>query len=376
MQTKALPVITCPAEPRARGFAHGEGLRNAVRDKIGRWQAAIGEAYGISADAFLPRFLGETDFRSSILRFTPDLMQEIDGIALGAGVDPGLIYALQLMDEEWWFGRTLADRPSGDGHCSSLAIAPSGGRPTLVGQTMDLPRWHDGAQALLRLEENDGGESVVFTSAGMVGLMGVTSRGLGVCVNTLSQLAVSPHGLPVACVMRGALACADVGDAVAFLRRVGHASGQNYQLGDRHCIATLECSANGVAELDVADGCSLHTNHPLLSKDHRAGDADLAGSASSHGRLRSLREDLRAGAAIDAMTVMTALSARKPGGVVAIEPEDPAPITDAMTIGTLLYEIGNEVAVSVCAGPAGTDTWRRLELRQGPPASGAQRLRA
>ena len=53
---------------------------------------------------------------------------------------------------------------------------------------MDLPEVMDGGQTILRSTAPDGGETVVLTAAGMIGLTGCNSDGLGVCVNTLSML--------------------------------------------------------------------------------------------------------------------------------------------------------------------------------------------
>ncbi|WP_395383061.1 C45 family autoproteolytic acyltransferase/hydrolase [Mesorhizobium sp. UC22_110] len=271
MRTESLPIVDCAGDARRRGHAHGEALRSVILAKVERWREAIGEAYGVPASLFLPRFLEATDFRGAIMAHAPDLADEVVGIGEGAGLPEETAYALQLMDEEWWWGRSNA------AHCSSLAVAPADGRPTLVAQTMDLPRWHDGAQALLKIEDT-GQKSLVFTSAGMIGLMGVSGRGLGICVNTLSQLAVNPRGLPVAFVMRGALAQGTVASAAEFLGRVPHASGQNYQLGDRSEARTFECSAGGIVPVSFSNGCSLHTNHPLVSRDGRDTTARMEGS--------------------------------------------------------------------------------------------------
>ncbi|TKT77420.1 C45 family peptidase [Aquamicrobium sp. LC103] len=360
MRTSDLPVIDCPAEPRERGRVHGETLRAVIGEKIGRWHEAIDVAYGASSEIFLPRFLAGTDFRSAIARHAPDLLEEVAGIAEGADIDAETVYAMQLMDEEWWFGKSR-----GDGHCSSLAMAPTGDGPTMVGQTMDLPRWHEGAQALLRITEMDGSETMVFTSAGMVGLNGVSGRGLGICVNTLAQLGVSPKGLPVAFVMRRALARGSVAGAAGFLRSVGHASGQNYQLGDRYGIATLECSAGGAAVLEIEGGRSLHTNHPLVSRDALSPDIPLHGSDNSRARLESLRADLAPSekAVVDVEAVKTALSACRAGGEVSIEPSPSSPVTEATTFGAMVCEIGDAVELSISAGPPSTESWRSFTLR-------------
>lgn len=360
MLTADLSVVDCPASPRQRGRAHGEALRAVIADKIVRWHEAIGEAYGVPASAFMPRFLAGTDFRPAIERYAPDLLDELAGIAEGAGIDMDTAYALQLMDEEWWFGRSL-----GDGHCSSLALAPAGGEPTIVAQTMDLPRWHDGAQALLRMAGEDGGETLIFTSAGMVGLMGVSGRGLGVCVNTLAQLAVDRKGLPVAFTMRGALARGDLEEAGAFLRSVAHASGQNYQLGDWGGIATLECSAGGAVAVETPGGRSLHTNHPLASRDARAPEIPLHGSDNSRARLESLRKDLAPSRreSVDADAVKAALSACREGGEVSIEIRPDSALTESVTFGAVVYEIGETVKLSFCAGAPSAGSWRDITLR-------------
>src|SRR5690606_8317867 len=128
-----LPIVDCPTDPRGRGRAHGESLRTVIGDKINRWHEAIGEASGMPADACLPRFLSGTNFRKAIAVHACDLAVEVAGIAEGAAISADTAYALQLMDEEWWYGKD-----GGDGHCSSLALAPANGRPTIVAQTMDL----------------------------------------------------------------------------------------------------------------------------------------------------------------------------------------------------------------------------------------------
>src|SRR5436305_701694 len=74
-------------------------------------------------------------------------------------------------------------------------------------------------------------EAFVLTQAGCVGLNGVNARSVAVCTNALWQLDGSRAGLPVAFVVRGLLRQRSADEAAAFLRRVRHASGQNYVIG-------------------------------------------------------------------------------------------------------------------------------------------------
>lgn len=359
MRTEELAVVECSGNARQRGRTHGEALRALIAERVALWHAAIGEAYGVPAATFLPRFLAETRFQTAITQYAPDLGEEVRGIAEGSGMTEAVAYAMQLMDEEWWFGKSRSH------HCSSLAVAPVEGRPTLVGQTMDLARWQDGTQALLKIREEDGSDTIVFTSAGMIGLMGVSGRGLGVCVNTLNQLCVNASGLPVAFVTRGALAKGGLTEAARFLQQVPHASGQNYQLGSRDGVRTFECSAGGAAEVPFVDGRSLHTNHPLASGDRRNESGDPDESNNSRLRLESLHVDLSAAAVpaprID--NVKAALSACRVPGAVSIAPAENASLTESMTVGAVVYELGDTIGLSVCAGPPGREGWRELTLR-------------
>lgn len=355
MTTERLPIVDCVSpEPRARGREHGEALRLPIREKIERWQSATAADYGEAPSSFFERLLKETGFRAAIERHTPELMEEVLGIAEGAGIDPETAYAMQLMDEEWWFGRAAHD-----GHCSGAAIAPSGRDVTAMGQTMDLPAWHDGAQALLKLRGKNGTPSLVFTSAGMIGLMGFSGRGLGICVNTLSGLRSRPDGLPVAFVMRGALARESATDAKRFLVGVPHASGQNYLIGDRRNVFALECSAAGAREVAAQDGRILHTNHPLVSQDLRT---DAAASENSKARLSSLHAELGDPQGRTVENIKAALASRREGAAISMERRPDMGQTQLMSIGGVVYEIGGAIRGWVTGGPPSAGAWRELSF--------------
>jgi hypothetical protein len=362
MKTSELPVIDCPTEPRLRGRAHGEALRAVIGAKIERWHAAIELSYHQASGPFLTRFLAETDFRKAAAEYVPDMLEEVQGIAEGAGIAEETAFALQLMDEEWWYGKA-----GHDGHCSSFSAVSAGRGSVLMGQTMDLPAWHDGAQALLGFRNPDGRSTNVFTSAGMVGLMGVSDGGIGICVNTLSSLRSNPHGLPVAFVMRSALARKTVSDAAAFLRDVPHASGQNYQLGDRRTIADFECSAEGAAGVPAHADLILHTNHPLASVDIGPESVGKPVSPDSRDRLAHLADGLPT-AGLDASDARQALSARGPAGSISIERDGSGSLVQLMTIGAVVYEIAAETKLWVAAGPPSRESWRAFPPTGSPTA--------
>jgi predicted choloylglycine hydrolase len=94
---------------------------------------------------------------------------------------------------------------------------------------------------------------------------------LGLCANTLLELAGSKDGLPVAFVVRGILKQPNLDKATDFIKKVKHASGQNYILGDAEKIVDLECSANKVSRYVPPEGDrrTCHANHALANDEKR-----------------------------------------------------------------------------------------------------------
>src|SRR5579862_9544441 len=158
-------IVECRGTGRERGRAHGEALRERIGGLLERWDADVATRLHRPAAALVADLVGTTGFAAAVERHTPDLLEEVRGIAEGAGVAFERVLALNLMDEEWWFTAPAAPRDA----CTLIAVAGDGARPTLLAQNMDLPEVMDGAQAILRLGEGDAA-GAVLTAAGMVGL--------------------------------------------------------------------------------------------------------------------------------------------------------------------------------------------------------------
>jgi predicted choloylglycine hydrolase len=334
---------------RERGRQYGAGLKALIRARDAAWRGSLETQTGRASDDVIRELGGGTGFLRAIERFTPDLLEEVRGIAEGSGLPFEAIYAAQLMDEEWWI---LADEKAMH-HCSSLGVLGEPGRPAFVAQNMDLVAWNEGFQVLLTIRgENGAPNQMILTMAGMIGLCGMTRAGLGIVVNTLSQLPVSRTGLPVAFVSRGALAQGDHDRAKAFLKRVSHASGQNYIVADRGKLSDLECSAGGVAPFARAPACVWHTNHPLASPERRGGAHDqVASDRNTRSRMAVLDRVL--GAAVTPPTIEDAkrLLANREDAADPISRRLGENGSRAFTFASVVFELGPVPAAHVAAGP-------------------------
>ncbi len=296
MTSSSTVTVCLDGSPRHRGQIHGESLRATIRDLLSVWDADVGEEVDMDLTSYLRRFEEETDFVPAMERWAPALVEEVVGIAEGANIPLNVCRCLQCMDEHW----THLDRLQGTGvpsTCSTVAVGPRGERATLLGQNMDLPKFLDGFQTLLRIRDEDAGmELLVPSYAGFLGLFGLNSAGLGLVVNAISQLRQATCGLPVSFMVRSLLRCGSVAEAEAFLKIAPHASGQNYLLGDSAGFVALECSEGSVVPLSER-ACLGHTNHPLanpeVSEAYAGWDEDREKADRVHARTISRLEALR-----------------------------------------------------------------------------------
>ncbi len=335
--------------PRERGRAHGESFRALIHELMMAWEDDVAAETDLWLDDYLRLFRAETDFLPAAARWAPDLIDEVRGIAEGACLPFDTCFSLQCMDEHWTHVEKVKKRKRPD-TCSTLAVAAHGGHPTRLGQNMDLPPFLDGFQTLLRIEQ-DGVVALVPSYAGFLGLFGVNGAGLGVGVNALSQLGQSPRGVPVACVVRGVLACASAREAATYLERVPHASAQHYLLASANAIVGLECSAGGVAPVATTSRL-CHTNHPVVSTDvsdaYQGWDRDREKADEEHAltltRLEQLEEGMANGdVGLDEMKALLAKVAHPIDGPYG-----------TFTFCSAVIELGEEPLLHVALGAEGT----------------------
>jgi predicted choloylglycine hydrolase len=364
-------VVEVAGDSYARGRAFGTARCQQIECFISAWLNSLQTAGVEDPHRYIATLLRESDFLSAIREYTPDLFEEVTGIALGADQPIDLVLASQLMDEEWAYRRTALRRGEAMQKCSSIAIASNDG-PTWIGQNMDLGGHTDGHQMLLRIAP-PGAEpgALVFTVGGMIGLMGVNTRGVAVCVNALPQLPASRSGLPVAFMIRKLLQAESVPQAVDFVRTAPHATGQHYLIADATAICSFEASVAGVVEYgSPVPARVLHTNHPLLAR--AAETSAWMDYTDSVARLKSLSDRLMVGEPkLDA--IKAALSSFD-------DPEHPvcrvlnrrqthgAPGTMNFTTGSMISEVWKDspvIDIYVSAGPPSVSGFTHIELARG-----------
>lgn len=357
--------------PHQRGRQHGEALRGVIADHKRRWTDHIGRQTGLALADFIDRHLSATDYLRTAERQVPHLVDEVRGIGEGANLSFAEAFSLQLMDEEWLF----IESTRGQHHCSSLATSDQRRNMAFAAQTMDLPAWMNGSQAILRQRDPASGrEWLLLTSAGMIALNGMNNAGFAVVVNTLSDLPAARDGLPVAFVTRGLLDCNSVAEARRFLHGIPHAAGQNYILCDLQYTEDYECGADGVRRFLPAassGSCAWHTNHALAG---HAGSADLlaatGGRENSRVRMATLDQAFAAtGGPEDIAAAKAVLQGRADAMCPVNRPLDGHDDGQGFTFATVIWELAPELRGHVVPGPRETGPFRTIALA--PPRTKA-----
>jgi len=331
-------VLDLPGPPRERGAAHGEAQRDVFAAAIDRWYDSLPAA---DPREWVREFLAATDFRPAFSKWTPDLLDEIAGIAHGAGIDEVTAFAYQLVDEQWCYARVEAD------HCSVVGSAG------LIAQNLDLPDWWNGSQVVLRVPAwQDQPGFACLTGAGFLAMNGINDEGVAVVVNALPDVPSASAGLPVVAGIRGVLARRDAPTAGAFLREVDHASGQHYLVGDASSIVALECDAEGVADAPACDGVVVHTNHAVARPSMFAewGDVAAGALANSTARLDFLAESPPPTGVDDIKKILS-------DETVPIR-RVPTEISPASTFASTIFELSDPPALHVRGGTGETEFYR------------------
>ena len=222
-----------------------------------------------NADSVIAEFLNTTNFEPAIKKWTPEILDEVKGIAEGSGQKYEDVLSFQLVDEFWVYLDKLANIKTD--HCSSIGVSKIKNHQAFIAQNMDLENYMNGYQKLLHIiGTRTEPEQYILTCAGLIATTGMNESGIGICCNTLMELQASENGLPVAFVVRGILNKRNGNDVLFFLNNVQHASGQNYIIGIQDSVYDFESSSNQIIRFYPNQNQKeivYHTNHALVNHD-------------------------------------------------------------------------------------------------------------
>ena len=345
------------------GLQHGQQLKKEIGELVSLMKANTAKALGKDADLVIKEFTQYAMFSDAIKKYTPELYEEVKGIADGSAQSLNDIMVFNLLDEFWVYQNNLANH-----HCSGLGVPATKDQPAFIAQNMDIESYTDGYQILIRLARTPTRpEQLILTHPGIIALNGMNEKGIGACMNTLMQLKASNTGLPVAFLVRRILNSTDKNELLNFIQSVPHASGQNYIVGIREEVFDFEASADKVVRFDPknANGSIYHTNHPLVNTDvkewFKIYDPSLAEKptkSNSFIRLTAVQNRIAENPAVDDALIKEALRSKDDSN----NPVCRAPKNGGFTFGSVIMTLSGKPFLQVTAGPPDESAYQRFDF--------------
>ena len=303
-------------------------------------------------------------FEAPIRAFRPAYLEEMRGIADGAGLDPTDVLAINVRTEVMYSAKArLAPlaKKTFPAECTAFARVPAPAQPgaapaqpgaapaqpgaALIGQNWDWLLHSARTLVVLEVRQDDGPDFVTVVEAGLLAKTGMNAAGLGLVTNALvTDADLGEPGLPYHVLLRALLDCSTVAEALRVLAAGPRSSSANYLIAHASGAAVNVEAAPGdftrLYPLFPEDGVLRHTNH-FLAPDIGPGpvtDLALWAMRSTLVRLQRLRAATTASSLDDFGTVL-ADHADYPYSICAHPDPAEHPCEQGATIASVLMDL-------------------------------------
>lgn len=260
-------IIEASGSPYEIGFIHGSRGKREVLNSINTYKAMFRDYSNLDWAEAKRRSRSYID---AINKFDQDLMEEIRGIAEGAGVDLEDILALNARSEVIMMSSNTAPV---DG-CTAIFITPEYTKTghTLLAQNWDWKGTQIDSLLLLKIAQPNKPVITMVTEGGIIGKIGFNSAGLGVCLNALGTKG-NPAGLPLHIILRGILGCEKLSDAIGKINLMPNACAANYMIAHKSGEALdIEKAPDDFDVMYAEDGIFVHSNHFISPRLYHVDD--------------------------------------------------------------------------------------------------------
>lgn len=282
-------------DPKAIGLAHGTEGKEEVISSLQSYERFFSQIKLLSWKDARELALKHLD---QIEKFDSSLIEEMEGIAKGAGVDFEDILTLNTRSEIALTNNYLSNDTKFTDGCTTVAVTNPQTDDLIIGQTWDWTPSQQKSLLLVHLEQENKPKITMVTEGGIVGKIGFNSAGVGLCFNALVTDSIS-DGLPLHISLRGILNATSYDEVLQLLdeNQIGAAASLmiGYDDGTQRNAVNFEVSPYGVYSVGGDNGWLAHTNHilsdKLLEKVAESNDVLFEGSHLRKNRIDKLIEE-------------------------------------------------------------------------------------
>jgi len=359
------PRIEVEGGPGERGRQYGEAARERVQRSVEAYDELFAHYAGWDRERVR---IEAAAYRGPVEAYEPRYLEEIEGVAAGAAVDPLDVLAINVRTEIM-FAATARDLRRMPAECTSFAAVPSrtADGELLVGQNWDWMIHAAETTVILEVRQDERPDFVTVVEAGLLAKAGMNSAGIAIATNALVSAAdVGRPAVPFHILLRALHDAETPADALTALGRHERSSSANYLIAHADGIALdVEAAPGDYSELYVTypeDGVILHTNH-FAHPGFRGRDVGLVSMADTTPRLMRARELLsqhRGPVDREFFAGLLADHAAYPVGVCCHPDPRCEPLDQSATLASLIMEPATR-RLWIAAGTPCTAEWTQLD---------------
>lgn len=245
--------------PYEIGYGHGSLAKEYVMNSLHSYQDMFLDHSGVKwedAKRTAPRFI------PAIQSYDPDMLEEMRGVADGAGVDFEDILTLNTRSEVLMTMKLGEKKVLRDG-CTNIAVSPERTKNghTYLAHNWDWKNSQKASIVVFKIRQKEKPDILMITEAGIIGKFGVNEYGIGVAMNALCT-PTDAVGVPLHCVLRGILNSKSLGDAIQAIAAFPNACPANYLMASG-CGEVVDCERmpDDYEIIYPDDHILVHANH-------------------------------------------------------------------------------------------------------------------
>ncbi len=351
-----IPLIDVHGSHLQMGRQIGEAVGPQIRQMLETYRELIATSFDRLKLNWERAILQSRKYQPFVAEFTPQYLQELEGMAAGANVTLDDLMVLNSM--EGIVNDALHLK------CTSLAAA---GEWTLdghvlVGHNEDWSPEDEGTVYLVRAKPTGEPAYLALTYGGLIPNIGFNEAGLAQCCDSVYP-DDSRLGVPRIFVARAVLACRTLSEALSAAVLDKRAAGYNHLIAHESGeIYNLEASAKRFAVQYSEDGLLAHTNHYL---DPRLKEVEAAPESllRSHVRLNRVNRLQRTLAPHSTETFTQILSdhVNRPRSICCHDTENPVAIERSKTIASVMIDLTDQAMLVTIGNPC-QSSYQRFQL--------------
>jgi isopenicillin-N N-acyltransferase-like protein len=261
MNIAPFPLIEIGGAPFARGRQYGEAAAERVQRSV-RLYAGQLERMALGRDEIRELVQGVIPAMEA---FQPDYVEEMKGIAEGAGCSLDDVALINARTEILELARRRTGTPEEEDGCTGVVVLPEAARD---GQLIHAQNWDWRPECVesaivLKIRREDGPDLITFTEAGGLARSGFNAAGLAITANYLeSSRDYQRSGIPLPLIRRKFLESAHLAHGIKTVAATPKSASNNMMLSSAEGFAVdFECAPDEAFPLYPQDGLLVHANH-------------------------------------------------------------------------------------------------------------------